>query len=271
MNWIYPITVILYSFSVLGYFIDFVFNNRKVNVVAFWLLSIVWSLQTVYFVLRALEVGRFPIVTPFEGLFFYAWSVVTISLIINLRFKVDFLIFVMNVVGFSMMTMSLFKPHTEVPTYLASMLQSELLVLHISFILLSYTAFTLSFSFSILYVLQHQMLKKKKWSNRLERFGPFPFLERFSFLTASVGFPLMLMGVIFGFVWASVEYGSLPWNDVKTLTSIFTLIVYGVYLYQRVVNYRRGYQTILLNISAFLVLLINYFLSGQYSSFHIWT
>lgn len=70
MNWIYPITVILYSFSVLGYFIDFVFNNRKVNVVAFWLLSIVWSLQTVYFVLRALEVGRFPIVTPFEGLFF---------------------------------------------------------------------------------------------------------------------------------------------------------------------------------------------------------
>ncbi|MDQ0208020.1 cytochrome C assembly family protein [Alkalicoccobacillus murimartini] len=271
MSWIYPITVILYSFSVLGYFIDFLFNNRKVNVVAFWLLSIVWSLQTVYFVLRALEVGRFPIVTPFEGLFFYAWSLVTISLIINLRFKVDFLILIMNVVGFSMMTISLFKPHTEVPNYLASMLQSELLVLHISFILLSYTAFTLAFSFSILYVLQHQMLKKKKWSKRLQRFGSFPLLERYSFLTAAIGFPLMLIGVILGFVWASIEYHSLPWLDVKILSSLMTLIVYGAYLYQRVVNYKRGYQIILLNIGAFLVLLINYFLSGQYSSFHMWT
>ncbi|TSB46261.1 cytochrome C assembly family protein [Alkalicoccobacillus porphyridii] len=271
MSWIYPLTVILYSFSVLGYFIDFLFNNRKVNVVAFWLLSIVWSLQTVFFVLRALEMGRIPILTPFEGLFFYAWSLVTISLILNLKFKVDFLILVINLVGFCMMTISLFKPHTEVPTHLASMLQSELLVLHISFILVSYTAFTLSFSFAILYVVQHQMLKKKKFSKRLQRFGAFPQLERFSFIAASIGVPLMLIGVIFGFIWAWVEYNTLPWSDIKTISSILTLIVYGAYLYQRVVNYKRGYQTILLNVGAFLVLLINYFLSGQYSSFHIWT
>ncbi len=110
MNWIYPVTIVLYSFSVLGYFIDFLQHNRKVNRMAFWLLSIVWVLQTVFFIIRALELERLPLLTPFEGLFFYAWLVVTLSLAINWFFRVDFLVFFTNVIGFSMMAFSLFHP-----------------------------------------------------------------------------------------------------------------------------------------------------------------
>lgn len=45
---IYELIVILYAVSVLLYFIDFVQNNRKANSIAFWLLSIVWVLQTAF-------------------------------------------------------------------------------------------------------------------------------------------------------------------------------------------------------------------------------
>ncbi|WP_100405019.1 cytochrome C assembly family protein [Bacillus solitudinis] len=270
MNWIYPVTIILYSLSVFGYFIDFLQHNRKVNIMAFWLLSIVWVLQTVFFVIRAFELNRLPLITPFEGLFFYAWVVVTLSLLINWFFRVDFLVLFTNVVGFSMMAFSLFTPDGDIPNSLKVLLASELLIIHISIILLSYAAFTLSFAFSIMYVIQSKMLKQKVWGKRLLRFISLSKLDSYAFFTTTVGFPLLLIGIILGFVWASNQLGMLPWFDTKVISSLITLLVYAVYLYQRVVKLVRGYNIALLNIAAFLLVLINYFLSSNYSTFHLW-
>ncbi|WP_059103896.1 cytochrome C assembly family protein [Shouchella shacheensis] len=270
MDWIYPITICLYSLSLLGYFIDFTVNSQKANRTAFWFLSLVWSLQTVYFMLRMIELDRLPMVTPFEGLFFYAWSIVTLSLFINWKVKMAFLVFVMNVTGFIVMTFSLFVPSGDVPNALAELLVSELLILHVIFILLSYTGFTLSFSTSVLYLLEHQMLKQKKWGRRLIRFGSLPALERFSFSAAAVAFPFFLTGLILGIVWAVIEFERFPWADPKILISLVALGAYGFYLYGRLVKYGRGYKAVWLNIIAFLVVLLNFLLSGQYPSFHIW-
>src|SRR5690625_3209879 len=100
---LYVVTIVLYSLSVFGYFIDFLTNNRKANKIAFWLLSIVWVLQTFFFITRALQYTRLPVITPFEGLFFYAWLLVSLSLLINRFFRIDFFVFFTNVVGFIMM------------------------------------------------------------------------------------------------------------------------------------------------------------------------
>ncbi|NEU29802.1 cytochrome c biogenesis protein CcsA [bacterium LRH843] len=270
MNWIYPITIILYSLSVLGYFIDFLQHNRKVNRMAFWLLSIVWILQTTFFIIRTLELERVPVLTPFEGLFFYAWLVVTLSLAINWYFHVDFLVFFTNVIGFSMMAFSLFTPSGDVPDSLSMLLVSELLVIHISMILLSYSAFTLSFACQVMYVLQHQMLKRKVWGKRMLRLGSLSKLDSFSFVAVLIAWPLFLIGLILGFVWAANQYTTVPLFDAKVISSLVVLGVYAVYLYERVVKLTRGYNMSLLGIAGFLILLINYFLSGEYSKFHIW-
>ncbi|MCM3759750.1 cytochrome c biogenesis protein [Alkalihalobacillus oceani] len=270
MNWIYPVTIVLYSFSVLGYFIDFLQHNRKVNRLAFWLLSIVWVLQTSFFIIRALELNRVPLLTPFEGLFFYAWLVVTLSLVINWFFRVDFLVFFANVIGFSMMAFSLFTPDGDIPQSMKVLLASELLVIHISIILLSYAAFTLSFACQIMYVLQHQMLKRKAWGQRLFRFGGLTTLDTLSYRAIIIGWPLLFIGLILGFVWASTQQTYVPLLDSKVISSVLVLGIYGVYLYLRVVKFMRGYNMALLGVAGFLVLLINYFLSGQYSNFHLW-
>ncbi|ERN52436.1 cytochrome c biogenesis protein [Alkalihalophilus marmarensis] len=270
MNWIYPLTIVLYSLSVFGYFIDFLQQNRKVNRLAFWLLSIVWVLQTVYFVYRAFELNRLPLITPFEGLFFYAWVVVSSSLLINWYFRVDFLVFFTNVIGFSMMAFSLFVDDSGIPESLYTLLVSELLIIHITIILLSYAAFTLSFAFSIMYVIQHQMLKKKLWGKRLVRFGSLTNLDTLANRMTIFAFPFFLIGLILGFVWAYSQFGFIPLTDAKVISSLIVLAAYAVYLYQRAVHYVRGYNMALLNIACFLLLLINYFLSGQYSEFHLW-
>lgn len=95
MTRLHELTVILYAFSVLLYFIDFLHNNRKANKVAFWLLAFVWVLQTLFLFLYMLETGRFPVLTIFEGLYFYAWVLITLSLGINRLLRVDFIVFLL--------------------------------------------------------------------------------------------------------------------------------------------------------------------------------
>ncbi|WP_416151400.1 inner membrane protein YpjD [Salipaludibacillus sp. HK11] len=270
LNLLYILIIIFYCLSVLGYFIDFIQNNQKVNRLAFWLLSIVWVLQLLFLSLRAFEYSRLPIMTIFEGMFFYAWVLVTFSLIINKLYRMDFLVFIVNLVGFSILTVSLFAQAGDVSPELSDLLISELLIIHIVVLLISYAMFTLSFSFSMLYFFQHQMLKQKRWGEKMQRTGNLSNLERFSFLFALIGVPLMMIGLILGVIWAWVKFETFPWYDLKVISSFILLIVYGCYLFQYQFKKRRGYSLALLNIAAFLVLLINYFLSSSFSEFHIW-
>lgn len=272
MNWLFPVTIVLYSLSILGYFIDFLQHNRRVNQMAFWLLSIVWILQTIFFIFRALELERLPLFTPFEGLFFYAWLVVTLSLAINWYFRVDFLVFFTNVIGFSMLIYSYVTYDRDVSTSLETiqMHASELLIIHIAIILLSYVAFTVSFACQLMYVIQHQMLKRKSWGRRMWRFASLSQLDTLSFTVILVAWPLFFIGLILGFIWGATQLTAVPFVDAKVLLSFVVLIVYAFYLYERVVKLTRGYSMSLLGIIGFLTVLINYLFSGKYSNFHMW-
>ncbi|MGO4888600.1 cytochrome c biogenesis protein [Anaerobacillus sp. MEB173] len=270
LNVLYILTVILYALSVLGYFIDFLQNNRKVNRTAFWLLSIVWVFQATFFILRMIEYDRLPILTMFEGLFFYAWLLVTLSLMINWFFRIDFIVFFTNVVGFIVMSINLFAPTGDVSTTFQQLLISELLIIHVTMVLSSYGAFTLAFIFSIMYILQHNMLKKKVWGKRLGRYGSLSNLDRYAYISVLLGVPLLLLGLILGLVWASLKLDHPLWLDAKVIGSFTVLSIYSVYLYLRVVKGLQGHSLALWNIAAFLIVMINYFLSGNLSSFHLW-
>ena len=78
MTRLHELTVVLYAFSVLLYFFDFIHHNRKANRIAFWLLAFVWVLQTIFLCFYMVKTGRFPVLTIFEGLYFYAWVLVTL-------------------------------------------------------------------------------------------------------------------------------------------------------------------------------------------------
>ncbi|MCR6111523.1 cytochrome c biogenesis protein CcsA [Bacillus sp. A301a_S52] len=270
LHLLYIFIIVFYCMSVSGYFIDFIQNNQKVNRIAFWLLSIVWVLQLIFLLLRALEYSRLPIMTIFEGMFFYSWILVTFSLIINKVYKMDFLVFVVNLVGFSILTISLFAPAGDVSAEFADLFILELLIIHVVMLLFAYGLFTLSFSFAMLYYFQHHMLKKKRWSDKMARMGNLSLLEKRSFQSALFGFPFMLVGLILGVIWGWTELAAFPWNDIKVLSSFLLLAMYGFYLFQYKVKQKRGYGLALLNIASFLVLLINYFLSSSFSQFHIW-
>jgi HemX protein len=267
---IYELIVILYAASVLLYFIDFVQNNRKANSIAFWLLSIVWVLQTAFLILRMFETGRFPILTVSEGLYFYAWVLITLSLVINRLFRVDFMVFFTNVIGFLIMAIHTFAPLETYTAVQSERLVSELLIIHITMAILSYGAFSVSFVFSALYLVQYNLLKKKKWGKRLLRIEDLTKLDYMSYVLILIGVPLLLLSLILGIIWAYIKYVDFHWYDTKVLGSFLMFVAYSAYLYARLRRGIQGKAIAMCNFGLFLVLLINFFLFGSLSNFHFW-
>ncbi|MGM0920972.1 MAG: cytochrome C assembly family protein [Bacillota bacterium] len=262
--------IIIYAFSVLFFFIDFIHNNRKANKIAFWLLSIVWLLQTIFLFYQMFTTGRFPILNISEGLYFYSWVLVTLSVVLNRFLKVDFIIFFTNVLGFIMLSIHTFAPSQYESAAVSGQLISELLFIHITMAILSYGAFTLSFVFSLLYLIQFNLLKKKKWGKQLLRIDDLTKLDHMSYVLNVIGVPMLLLSLILGVIWAYLKLPNFHWYDAKVLGSFMMLLVYSFYLYSRIVKEWQGKQVAYLNAASFLILLINFFLFGSLSRFHIW-
>ncbi|MEK5441641.1 cytochrome C assembly family protein [Fredinandcohnia sp. FSL W7-1320] len=267
---LHEFTVILYALSVLLYFIDFLHNNRRVNKFAFWLLAFVWVIQSIFLLTRLLSTGRLPILSMVEGLYFYAWVLITLSLILNKYLRVDFIVFFTNLLGFFIMALHTFAPGQHGSSAVESQLISELLMIHISMAILSYGAFSLSFVFSILYLIQYNLLKQKKWGKRLLRLDDLSKLDHMSYVLNLIGVPMLLLSLILGLLWAFIKVDNFNFYDAKVVGSFFVLVIYAWYLYKRVVQKLQGKAIANWNIGAFLLLLVNFFLFGSLSSFHFW-
>src|SRR5699024_5243832 len=96
----YEIILFIYGLSLVGYFIDFIQHNLKANQAAFWLLSIVWLLQTFILIDQIFFEKNIPVLTVNDGLFFYAWMLITFSLVFNRMFTIYFIVFFKIVVFF---------------------------------------------------------------------------------------------------------------------------------------------------------------------------
>ena len=267
---LYETTVILYAFSILLYFVDYLMTNRKANRIAFWLLAFVWILQTAFLILVMLKTGRFPVLTISEGLYFYAWILISFSLVFNRLLNMDFIIFFTNVLGFIMIAIHSFAPLQIESTVTVQQLLSELVLIHITVGILSYGAFSLSFVFSLLYLIQYDLLKRKKWGRRLIRLADLSSLEKMSFLFNVIGVPMLMISLILGIQKAFLKVPDLNWYDAKVVGSFIVLAVYSIHLYLKVGKGLSGKNLALWNIASFLIVLINFFLFGKLSNFHIW-
>ncbi|MFB1080505.1 cytochrome c biogenesis protein [Jeotgalibacillus sp. JSM ZJ347] len=271
MTRLHEVMIILYAISVLLYFMDYLQKDQKANRVAFWLLSIVWVLQTIFLFLYMFRTGRFPVLTLFEGIYFYAWVLLTISLVLNRLMQIDFTVFFVNVIGFTFMAIHTFAPVQASTEAAAERLMSELLLVHITMAIVSYAAFSVSVVFSILYLLQYRLLKQKKWGQKIQRITDLAKLEKGSVILNSIGFPMLLLSLILGVQWAVVSLPTVLWYDIKISGSFLLLAIYGVFLYRRFGKGQSGKSLALFNAAAFGCLLINFLLGSRLSSFHFWS
>lgn len=267
---IQEVTVILYAISLVFYFIDYLKKDPIAQRFAFWILSIVYITQTAMLIANIVEMKRLPVLSLFDGIYFYVWLLITVSFLLQLFYKVNFVIFFINVIGFIFMTIHTFAGIKTSHSPVGEALVSELLFIHITFAILSYTAFAMSFVFAILYLLVYKVLKKKKWT---KQFGRLPSLHqaRIGMLSALLtGIPILLISLILGTQWAYVVLDSIQIFDVKIIGSFCILLIYSGIVYMERKGKLQSNDFAWANVIAFLFVIVNFFLGSRLSEFHFW-
>ncbi|SFA68806.1 HemX protein [Lentibacillus halodurans] len=268
-KWLYEIILIIYGLSLVGYFIDFIQHNRRANKTAFWLLSMVWLLQTVFLLQQVLIEKNFPVLTLYDGLSFYAWVLISLSLLFSKFFRVQLMLFFINLLGFFILLLFISTRAAEHMQAQGVELVHEMLIAHITLAFVAYGFFTVSFIFSLMYLIQYRFLKKKRGFRWVWRIGDLKQLDAFSFKAVTIGVPLLTIAIILGVAWAYAANAEFYWFDLKTIGSLLVLAVYGLYLLLRLGKGYQGKAISVYNSAAFLILLINFFLFSNLSNFHL--
>lgn len=146
MTRLYELMIVLYALSIVLYFTDYLYKNIKFRRVAFWFVSTVWVLQNVFLLLFIIQTKRFPILSLYEGVFFYAWLLTTLSIVLHCIARVDLPVVLLNFLSFIFVTIHLFAPQSS-EQIVGESLVSEMLFIHISFAITSYAAFSVAFVF----------------------------------------------------------------------------------------------------------------------------
>src|SRR5581483_2474159 len=107
------------------------------------------------------------------------------------------------------------------------------LIAHISMIFAGYAALVLSFSASLIYLIQERALKAKRPGGLLSRLPALQVTDEIGFRSLLIGFPFMTGGLVAGMVMAQANFGRVNFLDSKIFLSLLTWAVYLVLLYAR--------------------------------------
>ncbi len=83
--------------------------------------------------------------------------------------------------------------------------------------------------FRLLYLIQYDLLKRKKWGARLLRIADLSKLERSSYILVVIGVPMLILSLILGLQWAFLKVPGMPWYDMKIIGSFILLLRHTVF------------------------------------------
>ncbi|MBV9183787.1 MAG: cytochrome c biogenesis protein CcsA, partial [Acidobacteria bacterium] len=137
------------------------------------------------------------------------------------------------------------------------------LIAHIALIFAGYAALVLSFSASLIYLVQEHLLKAKRRGGPLSRLPALEVTDQIGFGSLLIGFPFMTAGLVAGMVIAQANFGRVDFHDAKIFLSLLTWAVYLVLLYTRWSAGWRGRRAAYLAAGTFFMALVawvaNYF------------
>lgn len=265
--WMYDAIVYTYALSLLFYFSDSVKPSRRAKRMGTGLLALVWVFQSLFLADRVVELRYMPVFSLFETLFFYAWLMVTFSLVANWFLRIDMLTFFMNVIGFTVSVINMFGYSLLSPAVSHWETRDELLFLHIAFAVGSYVAFSVSAVFAGMHLFLHRQLKRKQWNAAMRRLPSMDQVDSYSYRTCVIGIPLLVVSLAIGFAELVLleELGLML--DPKVLLSMLILAAYAYYLVARKTLAHPGHRLAGWNLAGFALVLMNIGVSAV-SRFH---
>jgi cytochrome c-type biogenesis protein CcsB len=247
---------LLYFFGTLAYLIYIIFLKGVLSKIAVTTVTTGFAFHTLALLTRYVEAGYTPVTNLYESLSFFAWMIIGILLIVNLRYKIKVLGAFLTPIALILMLFALALPKEIFP--LAPALQSFWHPFHVIFAFLGNGIFTLTFCCGVMYLIQEHQLKSKRMGALAKRLPSLNLLDDLSYQSLKFGFPLLTLGIITGAVWAEYAWGRY-WNwDPKETWSLITWLLYAALLHQRLTVGWRGRKASIMAIIGFLTVLFTF-------------
>ncbi|MDO8489109.1 MAG: cytochrome c biogenesis protein CcsA [Candidatus Omnitrophota bacterium] len=131
-------------------------------------------------------------------------------------------------------------------------------MLHIAGISLSYFIFFVATIAAVAYLIQDGLIKGKRMGLIFNRLPDLSLLDKLNYRSISLGFPLLTLAIISGFIWSRNIHGAY-WgaNNLRQIYSLVLWLIYAVILHARLSAKLRGKKVALLSIFAFCVLVFS--------------
>ncbi len=269
MSLLFSITTLIYLVASILYLVAMVGKQQQASRVGRWTLLAGVVLHATCFGLRHSTVGGTPVTSLQESLAFFAWCLVLLFLLLDLRFRQSVMGAFAAPLAFLLMVASALSP--DVVVQLNPVLRSWLFPVHITFAFLGNAAFALSFGSGVMYLIQNRMLKSKRFTGIYQLLPSLDVLDKVNYTCLSIGFPLMTLGIISGAFWANTAWGTYWQWDPKEVWALLTWFLYAALLHGRLTIGWRGRKAAIFSIIAFMFLLFTFFgvnlLLGGYHTF----
>lgn len=151
----------------------------------------------------------------------------------------------------------------EVRGLIPALQSNWILTAHVSFAVVAYSAFALSFAASVLYLIVDRF--PRPWLPNRD------LLEDVGFRAVAVGFPAQTMMLILGSLWAHQAWGAYWSWDPKETAALFTFLVYGAYLHTRTLRGWRGRRSAYFLALAFFAVIFTYFGNYWFGGLHAYS
>jgi cytochrome c-type biogenesis protein CcsB len=205
---------------------------------------------------RAIAVERPPLGNLWEYTIALAWGIVLFTAVFEAAFKDRSLGLVMLPVAAAMMATALAFFPSEISPLVPALQANRILGLHVTAMMLSYSALSVSFGASVLYLVQTSTGARER---RFARLPDGETLGEIGYWSVLVGFPLLTLGIALGAYWASSAWGRYWGWDPKETSALLTWFVYAGYLHAKGLRGWEGRRSAWLLVVAFGAVMFTYF------------
>jgi cytochrome c-type biogenesis protein CcsB len=213
------------------------------------------ALLTTSIVSRAIAAERPPLGNLWEYTVALGWGIVLFTTAFEASFKERAIPAVVLPAAAAVMGVALAFFPSDLSPLVPALQSNRILGLHVTSVLLAYSALSVSFGASALYLLQADGPDGR----RFPRLPDAEQLSEVAYWSVLVGFPLLTLGIALGAYWANSAWGRYWGWDPKETAALLTWLVYAGYLHARGLRGWEGKRAAYLLLAGYAAVLFTYF------------
>jgi len=256
MGWTLSITIALYTLGLLHSLFGFYLKRQFFVRIALGVVACGFVFHTLSLVFLSLQRQHFPITNLPESLCFFAWCISLTFLVASFRYRVPVLgAFILPLVSLLTLFSQLIWEGEQA---VQAPLNSAWVHFHVTVAFIAYSAFFLTFVSGVLYLIQENELKEKKFRFLFFRLPSLQLCDELLRRSLLVGFAAMSLTLISGAFWAQQAWGRFWSWDPKETASLITWAIYLVLVSYRFSDKWHGRRAAYISIVGFASTLLTF-------------